>query len=116
MNAEEFCKTFNIAKEKMEYMEQEGLLKYLMAEDGGYTDDSYRICLVNTLMNIGMKPEDIIRYMDIPEEGYHDVKIRILREHRKNLLEDIHQKQKSLDCLDYFIHEHKKKKDTPDYS
>lgn len=54
--------------------------------------------------------------MDIPEEGYHDVKIRILREHRRRVLEDIHQKQKSLDCLDYFIHKHEKKNDTPDYA
>ena len=55
------------------------------------------------------------RYLALEDAGEStgEERVRLLRQQRCRLLEDIHRRQKLLDCLDYMIHEAKKEGGPP---
>jgi len=47
--------------------------------------------------------------MELAEQGNNNAMIEILSRHRQDLLNNIHQGQDALDCLDYLVHQLKKR-------
>lgn len=69
--------------------------------------------LIQLFMKAGFSKASILQYLRLSKkDGMEDACIRILRRHRGKLLEDIHEKQRLLDNLDFVIWE--KQKTDPD--
>lgn len=103
MTLEEACKRFSLDLEKLKGYEQEGFLKPC---SGDYTEDEIRrVGLIHSLQKAGMEPESLKSYLDLEEDTLRGrrEKIRLLRKTRSCLLESIHEKQRSLDEIDYLI-------------
>ncbi|MCM1008435.1 MAG: MerR family DNA-binding protein [Ruminococcus flavefaciens] len=66
--------------------------------------------LIQLLTDVGFTPEEIKDYLELSETSPNDEEqIRMVRRHRRKLLDDIHEKQKLLDKLDFIIWEKKHK-------
>ena len=66
--------------------------------------------LLRNLKDAGCSEADIERYFKLRAEGRVLEQFRFLSAHRVKLLDQIHESQEKLDCLDYLIYqiEHKK--------
>ena len=62
-------------------------------------------------MDAGCEAAFIEKYFSLETVGRSGEQTALLAVHRKALLEQIHQLQKALDCLDYLIYTLKKKGD-----
>ena len=71
--------------------------------------------LLRNLKDAGCSEADIERYLKLRAEGKELEQSRFLSAHRVKLLEQIHESQEKLDCLDYLIYSMKnnKKKGAP---
>jgi hypothetical protein len=63
------------------------------------SDKSMLSCLRE---NIGLTENEVQALLAC---ATHEEEIRLLQRFRSRLLEDVHKKQQSLDCLDYLIHQ-----------
>ncbi len=61
-------------------------------------------CFYENLVDIGLDEEMISRCMRLKKEGKNKELLGTLQNSRRDLLDDIHGKQKELDCLDYLLH------------
>jgi len=103
MTLEEACKRFSLDLEKLKSYEQAGFLKPC---SNGYTEEEIsKVGLIHSLLKAGMEPESLKAYLELGEEAVRDrrEKIQLLRKTRSCLLESIHEKQRSLDEIDYLI-------------
>ncbi len=66
-------------------------------------------CFYENLMDIGFGEEMIARCVRLQKEGRNEELLRTLQISRRNLLHNIHTEQKKLDCLDYLVHQLRKK-------
>ena len=68
--------------------------------------DIERLSLILTLKKAGVHIENILKYIQLDEQGQSTSiqKIRILKQERNNILDEIHQRQKNLDTLDCLIY------------
>ncbi|WP_371371140.1 MerR family transcriptional regulator [Sporomusa aerivorans] len=113
MNTNEASKHFPVSMEKLQYYEQNGLLESEKLQDGSsnYKNaDFRRIGLIHFLLDAGLELnvlKEFVKLLDSRATTKYE-QIRILRKQRYKLLDDIHDKQQSLDQLDYLIHEIKK--------
>ncbi|MCQ4636507.1 hypothetical protein NE619_07180 [Anaerovorax odorimutans] len=64
--------------------------------------------IVQNLEDAGCSPQNIEQCCHCYEEGSVEELLRLLSGHRKFLLEQIHENQKKLDCLDYLIYKIRK--------
>lgn len=113
MTLNEASKRFHISMEKLKSYEENGLLEHQALADGtfDYTEAEIRqIGLIHALLKSGMNMEILKRYLKLLDDktGSKEEQIRILRKQRYKLLDDIHDKQQTLDELDYMIRETKK--------
>lgn len=113
MTLNEASKRFHISMEKLKSYEENGLLEHQALADGtfDYTETEIRqIGLIHALLKSGMNMEILKRYLKLLDDktGSKEEQIRILRKQRYKLLDDIHDKQQTLDELDYMIRETKK--------
>ena len=113
MTVDEIGRRYQISSEKLRIYLQNGLFTAEELEREDRQEEwQHRFCLIHTLEESGMDLLEIKRYLDLrSHEGtVSDEQIRILRRQRCRLLEDIHGKQKCLDCLDYLIYKAKKQR------
>lgn len=70
-----------------------------------YRDEDFeRLGLIDTLLGAGFTPEETKRYLLLTEsKGTDEQQLGMLKKQRRSLLDDIHKKQRFLDCLDYLI-------------
>ena len=70
-----------------------------------YRDEDFeRLGLIDTLLGAGFTPEETKRYLLLTErKGTDEQQLGMLKKQRRSLLDDIHKKQRFLDCLDYMI-------------
>lgn len=113
MTAEEVSRNYHISMEKIRYYEENGLLEHTVLPDGRieYSEQQIRPAgVIHTLITAGLDMEKIKKFMKLFYDNGSDTKqqIQILRKQRFSLLDEIHQKQQSLDELDYMIDELKK--------
>ena len=64
--------------------------------------------IIQNLKDAGCNDETIACYMECCACGETQKKKTLLAKHRKGLLDDLHQCQKEIDCLDYLIYQNKK--------
>ncbi|MDO4648184.1 MAG: hypothetical protein Q4B26_05990 [Eubacteriales bacterium] len=60
--------------------------------------------IIENLRDAGCDEEDIDCFLTEFCGGSRKVCVKRLREHRKELLEELHASQKRIDCLDYFLY------------
>ena len=63
--------------------------------------------LLRNLKDAGCSEADIERYLKLRAEGKELEQSRFLSAHRAKLLEQVHESQEKLDCLDYLIYSRK---------
>ena len=108
MTLNEASARFLIDIDKLKSYEENGLLG---VNECSQTDIE-RIGLIYSLQKIGMGMEELKKYLDLADRGSENKaqQIRILKKQRCRLLEEIHEKQQSLDELDFMISEAKGKR------
>ncbi len=60
--------------------------------------------IIENLKDAGCNEEDIACFLTEFCNGNQKMSIRRLREHRKELLDELHASQRRIDCLDYFLY------------
>lgn len=115
MNIQEASSRFHISMEKIRFYEESGLLESQPSSDGTaqYTETELRrIGIIHSLLKAGFDLEMLKKYLRLLDSEYSDKEqqVKILRKQRCILLNDIHDKQQSLDELDYMINEIRAKK------
>lgn len=106
--AERFC----IDRSKLEFYEQNGLFDNHRLDDGSvdYQEETLEyISLIEILLSAGLDMCTLKKYIESLNNSNlcSEMQIKILMKQRYELLDDIHEKQKILDKLDYIIREEK---------
>lgn len=109
MRAEEISSTFNIELSELKYYESIGLFDDVKIMDGVREYEDYDIMILSkivTLRNLELNIDDISRYIKLMKQGNNGdaERVRILNKQRNLLLDEVHSKQKSIDCLDRIIY------------
>ncbi|WP_026889774.1 MerR family transcriptional regulator [Clostridium beijerinckii] len=112
MKIKEVSEKFNISITALRYYEKIGLLDDVKRVNGvrEYEDKDIRhLSVIITLKNVGLSNDSILKYIELLNQGdiFNIEKIHILKEQRQKLLDEIHNNQKNLDCLDYLIYKMK---------
>jgi Predicted transcriptional regulators len=115
MKIKEVSDKFNIPMTKLRYYEKIGLFNDVEKVNGvrEYEDKDIKyLSLILTLKNAGFSKEVILKYIELSKRGNisNIERINILKLQRQKLLDEIHHKQKNLDCLDYLIYDLKNNK------
>lgn len=110
MTLREASRYFHIDIETLYLYEQNGLLKGKKGKEGegDYSlSELQRSVQLGSFLKMGMTMDTLQYYVGLTESKVNTFKeqIRLLRSCRYQLLEEIHDKQKALDQLDYLIHE-----------
>lgn len=113
MRIKEVSNKFNISINTLRYYEKIGLFDDVKRVNGvrEYEDKDIRyLSMIINLKNTGLSNESILRYIELAkQDGISNIeRIHILKQQRQKLLDEIHDKQKNLDCLDYLIYELKR--------
>lgn len=108
MTLQEASIRFQINVEKLNYYEKNGLLKSRRVINGvpDYTENELlKAGLIHSLMKAGFDIDSLKTYFSMTgsDDRNRKERIRLLRKQRCQLLEEIHDKQQSLDELDYMI-------------
>lgn len=112
MTLNEASRRFHISMEKLKSYEENDLLEHQTLADGtfDYTETELRrVGLIHSLLKSGMNMDSLKRYLQLLNDktGNKEEQIRILRKQRCKLLDDIHDKQQTLDEIDFMIRETK---------
>lgn len=112
MTLNEASRRFHISMEKLKSYEENDLLEHQTLADGtfDYTETELRrVGLIHSLLKSGMNMDILKRYLQLLNDktGNKEEQIRILRKQRCKLLDDIHDKQQTLDEIDFMIRETK---------
>ncbi|MEY8536281.1 MerR family transcriptional regulator [Blautia pseudococcoides] len=113
MTLNEASRRFHISMDKLNFYEENGLLEHRTLTGGvpDYTEsDLRRIGLIHALLKSGLNMDTLKTYLNLigNKTSSKEEQIKILRKQRFKLLDDIHEKQQSLDELDFMIDEIKK--------
>lgn len=108
MTLQEAAIRFQIHMEKLDFYEKNGLLECRQFINGipDYTEDELRrVGLIHSLLKAGFDIDSLKKYfsLTVHNEADKKEKIRLLRKQRCRLLDEIHDRQQSLDELDYMI-------------
>lgn len=108
MTLDEVSRQFHISIEKLKFYEENGLLecKQFVDDIPDYTEDElHKVALIQSLLKAGFETNTLKKYFTLCNENKEDrkEKIRLLRKQRFQLLDEIHDKQQSLDEIDYMI-------------
>lgn len=108
MTLEQAGERYHISVEKLKSYEKSGLLRHRAGTDGIFDYTEAELCragLIHSLLKAGLDRETLKTYLELPEDdaGSRQERLHILRKARGRLLEDIHEKQQSLDEIDYMI-------------
>jgi DNA-binding transcriptional MerR regulator len=109
MKIKEVSDKFNISSTTLRYYEKIGLFDDVKIVNGirEYEDRDIRhLSMIITLKNAGFSNDSILKYMELSKQGNISSveRIQILKQQRQKLLDEIHHKQKNIDCLDYLIY------------
>ncbi len=64
--------------------------------------------LLRNLRDAGCEEAMIQKYLQLQEEGNRREQFRLLAQHRNSLLDQVHDSQNRIDCLDYLVYTMKK--------
>lgn len=101
MKIKELSEKFNISISTLRYYEKIGLFDHVKRVNG-----IRELSMIITLKNAGLSNDLILKYIELSKQD--DISSRerkhILKQQRQKLLDEIHHKQRNLDCLDYLIY------------
>ena len=104
MKIKEVSEKYNVSMTALRYYEKAGLFDEVKRINGirEYEDkDIKRLSLILSLKKAGVHIENILKYIQLEEnEASSSQKLRILKQERNNILDEIHLRQKNLDTLD----------------
>lgn len=111
LRIKEVSERFNITTATLRYYEKMGLFEDVSRINGirEYEDkDIERLSLIITLKNTGLSIEAIAKFIELDKDGANTInqRIKMLKNERQKILDDIHEQQNnlySLDCLIYQI-------------
>ena len=106
MTVEQASKRFNIAKEELNGYINEGYILKSGDEPDEY--DFQNLGTIRTLLQFNITGTDLCRYLNLEkkkDKTADSERINLLYAARTKLLDEIHEKQKILDKIDYFIYE-----------
>ena len=111
----EASQQYNISIDKLRYYAKRGLLSASPLPDGSTdyaVNDLCRAGLIHSLLQAGMDAADVQKYLLMLEQPDRTQMERTctLQEVRNRLLCEIHNKQRSLDEIDYMIYETKQER------
>ncbi len=104
MTIEEANRLYNIPLDILKEYESWGLCSCGTSEKSRYKDeDIQRLSIIMTLRDVGFSYSETEQYMQLllSEKDTVEERLQILSAHRDATLDEIHDKQKQLDCLDY---------------
>lgn len=109
MTLEEAGKNFGIAPRTLKKYVSQGLVRCPGKGDSGYTEEDFQhLGTIALLLKAGFAPEEVAQYLElINRQGTAAEQVRLLRKHRGQLLDEIHEKQQLLDQLDLMIWDQK---------
>ena len=113
MTLENASKYYEIDYERMALYEQKGLISGVKTENGtDYSDtELQKISLIDLLREANCSFEEIRFYLSDTDNAADAIKkISLLKRQRSEVLDEIHDKQKLLQNLDYLIYEKEKRK------
>jgi len=61
--------------------------------------------LPDALSDCGFCEEKKLQYMELMKSGRKEAQLRLLKERRKESLDQLHRVQKEIDCIDYVMDE-----------
>ncbi|MCK8624777.1 MerR family transcriptional regulator [Apilactobacillus xinyiensis] len=109
MNIDKVSKKFNLSKDTLRYWERVGLLPSVHRNASGYRDydqkDINWILYVNALRNAGMSIERLIEFVQSYrlEDSSNDKRKHLLIEQRQVLIDEVHEREKTINYLSYKI-------------
>ncbi|PWM71282.1 MAG: hypothetical protein DBX59_09210 [Bacillota bacterium] len=110
MTVEEASRRFDIEQEEINSYIREG---YILKSDEDLDEyDFQNIGIIRTLLQFNISGTDLCRYLNLEKKKNRtsdNEQIRLLRNARTKMLDEIHEKQKILDRIDYFIYEIRKR-------
>ena len=110
MKIEEVHQKYQVSMDKLKKFEEAGLFEDKKTCDGccEYQDqDIDKLSCILSLDKVGMDADTIQEYLNLERKGDTTKAQRkqLLRKQRDIMLNDLHDKQKCLDCLDFLIYE-----------
>lgn len=66
--------------------------------------------IIQTLEDAGCDNKTVEQFIKLGETGETQGQLRLLENHRRSLLNHVHEKQKQIDCLDYLVYQIRKEK------
>jgi len=66
--------------------------------------------VIQNLEDAGCDPETVAKLMELGMTGNRKNQLKLLEQHRKRLLEKVHENEKRIDCLDYLVFQMSKEK------
>lgn len=112
MKISEVSKKYNIPADTLRYYEKLGLIDNVFKESGvrNYSEgDCLRIEFIICMKHAGLSLEDIKKFIDLNKEGDKTIpeRLEILKHQKKALTDEIKNKEKTLDYLNYKINLYK---------
>ncbi len=114
MKISEVSKKYNLPADTLRYYEKLGLIDNVSKESGvrNYSEEDFsRIEFIICMKHAGLSLEDIKRFIDLNKEGDKTIpeRLEILERQKKVLTDEIKNKEKTLDYLNYKINLYKGK-------
>ena len=98
---------FDISLDKLHLYEKNGLIKGTQVDKSDYSEEEIKkVAVINLLSETGLDYEEIKSFLSEAKTNSEIArKIGLLKRQRGRVLDNIHDSQKLLQCLDYLIHE-----------
>ena len=61
--------------------------------------------LLDNLEDAGCNPEFAERFLALEQSGQYREQLRLLSDHRRQLLDRLHREERRIDCLDYLVYQ-----------
>lgn len=74
----------------------------MLAQAMGYSSEED---VIQNLKDAGCGQEIIGHFMKCMEQDDLNSQLRLMKEHRKCLLDRVHEEEKKIDCLDYLVYQ-----------
>ena len=65
--------------------------------------------LLENLEDAGCGPEVTERFLTLEQTGQHQEQLKLLSDHRRQLLDSLHREERRIDCLDYLVYQLEKR-------
>lgn len=72
----------------------------------GYTENIEAI--VQNLEDAGCDKDTVAQFMELGKNGKKQGQVKLLEKHRRMLLDQVHKREKQIDCLDYLLYQIKR--------